>query len=170
MVKEFRPISCCTVIYKIISRILAARLGGILSSITHKSQAAFILGDTQSIQMVMEAFSNFSKSTGLKAYSAKCVVYFGNVDQQTRNEIQVITEFKEGPMPFRHLSIPLTSRKLSIGHCLLLCIPLSKTVRMVEAICRTFLWTGCEQISRKTPIAWHKAILKYREEVRHKQE
>lgn len=44
MVKDFRPISCCTVVYKIISRIMSTRLGKVLSSVLHQSQAAFIPG------------------------------------------------------------------------------------------------------------------------------
>lgn len=37
MVRDFRPISCCIVICKLISRIMAARLRKILSSVIHSS-------------------------------------------------------------------------------------------------------------------------------------
>ncbi|PNY02575.1 hypothetical protein L195_g025887 [Trifolium pratense] len=41
-VKEYRLISCCTTIFKIISKILTARLSKVLGSIVNLSQAAFV--------------------------------------------------------------------------------------------------------------------------------
>lgn len=41
---DFRPISCCNVIYKTISKILASRLRIILNEIIHLNQSAFIPG------------------------------------------------------------------------------------------------------------------------------
>ena len=43
-VKEYRPIACCTVMYKIISKVLTNRLHGVIQSIICDSQAGFILG------------------------------------------------------------------------------------------------------------------------------
>ncbi|CAK8540894.1 unnamed protein product [Lathyrus sativus] len=43
-VKDFRPISCCTTLYKIISKILTSRLSLVLTSIVNPSQTAFIPG------------------------------------------------------------------------------------------------------------------------------
>lgn len=41
-VKDFRPIACCTVIYKVISKVLANRLQTVLDSIIFESQSAFV--------------------------------------------------------------------------------------------------------------------------------
>lgn len=43
-VKDFRPIACCTILYKIISKILANRMQIILPDIINDSQSAFIKG------------------------------------------------------------------------------------------------------------------------------
>ena len=41
---DFRPISCCNVVYKIISKILAGRLGHALDTIISPMQNAFLGG------------------------------------------------------------------------------------------------------------------------------
>ncbi|XP_019260146.1 PREDICTED: uncharacterized protein LOC109238165 [Nicotiana attenuata] len=41
-VKEFRPIACCTVVYKMISKILASRMQGIISTIINEAQGLYL--------------------------------------------------------------------------------------------------------------------------------
>ncbi|XP_039025415.1 uncharacterized protein LOC120158687 [Hibiscus syriacus] len=44
LVKDFRPISCCTVIYKTITRILVKRLSAMFPDMVTKNQTAFVKG------------------------------------------------------------------------------------------------------------------------------
>lgn len=43
-VKDFRPISCCTTLYKIVSKILTNQFSKVLPGLVHESQAAFTPG------------------------------------------------------------------------------------------------------------------------------
>ncbi|GAB2282642.1 hypothetical protein Dimus_039557 [Dionaea muscipula] len=44
LVSEFRPIACCTILYKVIAKMLCNRLVLVLPSIIHQSQSAFVKG------------------------------------------------------------------------------------------------------------------------------
>ena len=74
-VEDFRPIACCNVMYKVISKILAARLAPVLLGIIDTAQAAFI----QSRNMVDNIFllQELLRQYGRKRSSPRCIL---NVD------------------------------------------------------------------------------------------
>ncbi|XP_058742519.1 uncharacterized protein LOC131615016 [Vicia villosa] len=78
----------------------------------------FSRGDQQSVEMVMQAFNDFSKAIGLVVNPSKCKLFFGNVEGDIKQKIQEIIGFAEGCLPFRYLGIPITSKKLVIVHYL----------------------------------------------------
>lgn len=77
----------------------------------------FAKGDIKFIFLVMEAFKDFSKSTGLSVNPNKCIYHCGNIDNQTKQEIHFLTNFSECHFPFMYLGIPLISKKLYVYHC-----------------------------------------------------
>nr|XP_009778828.1 PREDICTED: uncharacterized protein LOC104228121 [Nicotiana sylvestris] len=71
-VKEFRPIACCTTIYKIISRIITAKLKLVVDSIVGESQSAFIEGRNilDNVIIAHEMVKGYNK----KGVSPRCCI------------------------------------------------------------------------------------------------
>ncbi|KAI5428534.1 hypothetical protein KIW84_033499 [Lathyrus oleraceus] len=59
----------------------------------------------------MEKVRELSKSTGFHVNPSKCKAYYGGVKDKIKAEIQAVTSFIEGPLPFKYLGVPLTSKK-----------------------------------------------------------
>lgn len=68
----------------------------------------------------MKVFYDFSRSTGLTVNPAKSKAYYGGVEDSIKVKIQNLTSFAEGPIPFRYLEVPLTSKKKYIQQCMIL--------------------------------------------------
>ncbi|XP_022899293.1 uncharacterized protein LOC111412589 [Olea europaea var. sylvestris] len=62
-VEDYRSISCCNVIYKVITKILASRLRPILGDIVDQAQAAFIEGRnmTENIHLTQELMRQYNR-------------------------------------------------------------------------------------------------------------
>ncbi|KAL0283962.1 UNVERIFIED_CONTAM: Retrovirus-related Pol polyprotein from type-2 retrotransposable element R2DM [Sesamum radiatum] len=63
VVAEFRPISCCNVLYKVITKILVQRMRGILDTLISPSQNAFVPGRAigDNILLAQELFSGYNQ-------------------------------------------------------------------------------------------------------------
>ena len=74
-VEDFRPIACCNVVYKVISKIIASRLAPVLSSIVSPAQSAFV----QNRSMIDNIFllQELLRQYGRKRVSPRCIL---NVD------------------------------------------------------------------------------------------
>ncbi|XP_022848848.1 uncharacterized protein LOC111371175 [Olea europaea var. sylvestris] len=71
-VGDFRPISCCNVIYKVTTKILASRLRLILGDIVDQAQAAFIEGRsmTKNIHLAQELMRQYNR----KRVAPRCLL------------------------------------------------------------------------------------------------
>lgn len=71
-VTDYRPISCCTVFYKIISKILANRLCAIMGHIVDEAQMAFIKDRSivENIHLAQELFRKYNR----KKASPRCIM------------------------------------------------------------------------------------------------
>lgn len=62
-VGDFRPISCCNVVYKVVTKILAERLSPLLDGLLDKAQGAFVPGRSMadSVFLVQELIRRYSR-------------------------------------------------------------------------------------------------------------
>ncbi|GJV92190.1 RNA-directed DNA polymerase, eukaryota, reverse transcriptase zinc-binding domain protein [Tanacetum coccineum] len=70
---DFRPIACCNVIYKCISKIVTNRIKGVLGKLVNKSQSAFIAGRqiTDNILLAQELFKGYNRKQKIKRVAFK---------------------------------------------------------------------------------------------------
>lgn len=64
--KDYRPIVGCTTFYKIISKILTARLGGVLQDVISHNQSAFVPGQNihNHIMLAYELIRGYTRKNG----------------------------------------------------------------------------------------------------------
>ncbi|XP_071692649.1 uncharacterized protein [Rutidosis leptorrhynchoides] len=65
-VSDYRPIACCNVLYKCISKVIINRIKGVLDDIVDENQSAFIHGRqiSDNILLTQELMINYHKKTG----------------------------------------------------------------------------------------------------------
>lgn len=80
----------------------------------------FSRGDTRSIELLMKAFNDFSAALRLIVNPTKCKAYYGGMKDNIKEQIQALTSFREAPLPFRYLEIPMTRKNLYSQHCIIL--------------------------------------------------
>ncbi|KAL9672052.1 hypothetical protein QQ045_028300 [Rhodiola kirilowii] len=100
--EEFRPISCCTVVYQIISGVLAGRLKDLMPEIINKAQGAFvkgrsIVGNMNVAQQLMAGYGrkNISERVAWKidlrkAYDTVCWDFLESMLQELKFPLKFI--------------------------------------------------------------------------------
>ncbi|XP_074299186.1 uncharacterized protein LOC141630235 [Silene latifolia] len=71
-VTQFRPISCCNILYKVISKVLCTRLSSVLPSIISKNQGGFVKG--RSIAENILICQDLVRLYNRKAVSPRCLM------------------------------------------------------------------------------------------------
>ncbi|XP_039004056.1 uncharacterized protein LOC120131001 [Hibiscus syriacus] len=131
-VKDYRPISCCSVVYKIITKILVKRLSLVLPDLINLNQTAFLKGrsiidNTLLAQELVKGYgrknispsvlNHFYSLSGLNFNVNKTEFFAAGVSAGTLEFIKSATEFKQGFLPVRYLGVPLVTRKLTETYC-----------------------------------------------------
>ncbi|XP_075109196.1 uncharacterized protein LOC142180987 [Nicotiana tabacum] len=74
--------------------------------------------DKISILLMLQAFNHFSEVSGLKANMEKSSLHIAGVSNEFKQQIIQEMGFATGEIPFRYLSVPLSSRKITVHQCL----------------------------------------------------
>nr|XP_009774876.1 PREDICTED: uncharacterized protein LOC104224858 [Nicotiana sylvestris] len=95
----------------------------------------------------------------------KSSVYFGGVNQDVKQQILNYLGFVQGELPFKYLGIPLSYKKIALIQWQPLIDRITgkisswtakKLSYMIDAMCRSCIWSGSNTITRKSYVAWDK--------------
>lgn len=75
-------------------------------------------------------FNIFSQASGLIANLEKCVVYFVRTSAEMEAHINNVLGMTKGELPFRYLGVPLSSKKLTLPQCRMVCDKITARLQM----------------------------------------
>nr|GEU53773.1 hypothetical protein [Tanacetum cinerariifolium] len=135
-VNDYRSISCCNVLFKCNSKIIANCIKHGLKTIISSNQSAFVPGrsitdnilltqelmhnyhlDRGSPSIIKEALDEFKNASGLVPSLPKSTAYFCNVLNHVKLSILQVLPFEEGTLSVEYLGVPLVSSRLMIRDC-----------------------------------------------------
>nr|XP_016440054.1 PREDICTED: uncharacterized protein LOC107765869 [Nicotiana tabacum] len=118
----------------------------------------FTRGDIASVAAMQQCLLHFSAASSLKANMGKSCVYFGGVQHQDKETILASWDStKETSLSSRVQLIQSIIFGVQSYWAQLFIIP-AKFLSLIEAYCRSFVWSGTNTITRKALVAWERDV------------
>ncbi|XP_056697932.1 uncharacterized protein [Spinacia oleracea] len=120
-----------------------------------KSQRGLRQGEFPSIYLILQTFKLFFDFSGLKANIKKSSIFcHGMVESEVQRVVET-SGFTRSSLPFKYLSVPICSKRISTAQCGVWIFVLPKSVlQIIFKICRAFLWSGQAFSHRPCNISW----------------
>ncbi|XP_060188663.1 uncharacterized protein LOC132617631 [Lycium barbarum] len=109
----------------------------------------FCKGEPQTIQLLFDKFQNFSEASRLVANLSKSSMYCGGLSSEKEQELIDLLGFSKG----RAQLIKSVLFSIQVFWAQVFILP-KKVIKTIEATCRTFLWTGGTELSKRALLAW----------------
>ncbi|KAL9227921.1 hypothetical protein vseg_003556 [Gypsophila vaccaria] len=109
----------------------------------------FSRGDIGSMMLLLQAYSTFSKASGLVISPSKSNAYIRGVQEEIKQDFLRVSGFREGILPFNYLGMPIQTTRLQKRDCECL----------VEKICERIHRYGARRFSYAGRLVLVKAVL-----------
>nr|GEV96376.1 hypothetical protein [Tanacetum cinerariifolium] len=120
---DYRTISCCNVVYKVIIKVFTNRPKLVLNDLVDVNQSAFIPGRQSSDNVLLAqefmrnyTWGNMAKNCAFKTGEA----FFCGLTPEIKNDILMAMLFKEGNLPIKYLGVPFVFKKINVNDCKIL--------------------------------------------------
>ncbi|XP_019261929.1 PREDICTED: uncharacterized protein LOC109239792 [Nicotiana attenuata] len=119
---------------------------------------AQLAADLPFIRLLQQAFMKFSMASSLQANTEKSSIYLSAISASLKQDILEELGFTEGTIPFRLQLIKSVIFGVQSYWAQLFLLP-KKVLKMIEAICISFLWKGTSSISKKALVSCEKICM-----------
>ncbi|KAL2893980.1 LINE-1 retrotransposable element ORF2 protein [Bienertia sinuspersici] len=110
-------------------------------------------GEKNSIEMILDCFTQFSSSSGLQANRSKTEFYTCGMSDEEQNQIFAESGFRKGSLPFKYLGVPICSKRINAGQCEALVDKMTARIRMWSS--RNISFAGRSQLINSVLISIH---------------
>ncbi|XP_070030103.1 uncharacterized protein [Nicotiana sylvestris] len=116
----------------------------------------FAKGEIISMQLLQEKFKIFRKASGLIANQSKSAIYYRGVAEITTR----ISSWTAKKLSYAGRVQLVKSVLFGIqSYCAQLFIIPAKVMKAIEGYCRSYIWSGTNEITKKSLVAWSKICL-----------
>nr|XP_016516148.1 PREDICTED: uncharacterized protein LOC107832785 [Nicotiana tabacum] len=116
-------------------------------------------GDVESVKALNDCFLIFSAASDQQANLSKSAVYFGGMEANIKEEILQVLGYTHGELPVKKASADTDSFIWIQAYWSQLFIIPVKVLKLIEAYCRSYLWSGANTITKKALVAWERICL-----------